>query len=82
MAKFIVGSDQYADEMVEARTIDAAVKLVADRDGDQFGDRFDVWARSEDADVWSIFPCNVRTEVIVTVGRCQKGPAVKAADDE
>jgi hypothetical protein len=80
MAKYLVGGDRYADELVEASSIVEAVREYSDTaDG---SDRFDVYARAESDDHWTVFPVTTRTELIITVGNGKRGPMVDDDDSE
>ena len=79
MAKYLVGGDRYADEVVEASSIVEAVREYSDTaDG---SDRFDVYARAESDDHWTVFPVTTRTELIITIGDGKRGPAVESDDE-
>ena len=82
MAKYLVGEvDDH--ETIEARGISDAVKRYVDTHADDgWSDHFDVCAREEDDAQWRVFPVVTRTELIVTVGNGERGPAVESDESE
>lgn len=81
MAKFIVGGDQYADEVVEANSMMAAVEEVAHRDAGDLSSSCEFYVRGVDDGRWHVVPVSVRVETIVTVGHAKLGPVVEAVDE-
>ncbi len=81
MARYVVDRDD--PHVIEATGISAAVEQYVDAHADDgWSDHFDVWARAEDDDQWTVFPVTTRTELVVTVGRGKPGPMVESDDSE
>lgn len=78
--RYVVDKDD--PRVIEAESLTAAVEAyVHDHADDGWSDRFDVYARAESADHWTVFPVVTRAELIVTVGRSKLGPMVESDDE-
>jgi len=81
MARYVVDRDD--PQVIEATGISAAVEQYVDAHADDgWSDHFDVWARAEDDDQWTVFLVTTRTELVVAVGRGRRGPMVESDDSE
>ena len=77
--RYVVDRDD--PRVIEAASLAAAVEAyVHEADDEGWSDRFDVLARAEDDDRWTIFSVTTRTEVIRAIGRASQGPAVDSDD--
>ena len=81
MARYVVDKDE--PRVIEAMSLSAAVEAyVHDHADDGWSDLFDVYARAEGDAQWRVFPVVTRTELIVTVGNGERGPAVESDESE